>query len=242
MAIFNCDVCGQAFERVPGHAARNKMGLFCSRECFGVFERKDRNPAWTGGLVTLRCPCCQKTFEAKQEESRRRRYCSTECVSNACQDSRRRPCATCGKEFVPRQYSGPMEYCSPRCASIAHRTAIRGERNGRYVSGAWTTAYTPGFPKSLRRQIVARDGHRCVHCEATGILQVHHLDGSKTNHDPTNLVTLCVSCHRTVHTKIGINADWMNRYGSSLFAAARRLTTSLTLASDRTTTTTQPAS
>ncbi|MBU6429659.1 MAG: HNH endonuclease [Cyanobacteria bacterium REEB65] len=103
------------------------------------------------------------------------------------------------------------------------------------------TPYAPGFPRSLRKQIIARDGAECIHCGARAPLHVHHMDGSKINHDPTNLVTLCASCHRKVHPG-RVNEDWMNRYGSSLFAAARRPITSTTCALAPITTTTRPAS
>jgi 5-methylcytosine-specific restriction endonuclease McrA len=40
---------------------------------------------------------------------------------------------------------------------------------------------------------------RCRDCEATTGLHVHHLDRNPANNDPTNLVTLCASCHLRLH-------------------------------------------
>jgi hypothetical protein len=33
----------------------------------------------------------------------------------------------------------------------------------------------------------------------SGSLDVHHRDGDKTNNEPSNLMTLCASCHRELH-------------------------------------------
>ena len=58
-------------------------------------------------------------------------------------------------------------------------------------------------PEWLRRKILARDGHRCVICERSVELQVHHIffrsNGGRT--EPENLLSLCRPCHALVHAK-----------------------------------------
>lgn len=53
----------------------------------------------------------------------------------------------------------------------------------------------------LRRQVLARDGHRCVACASLRSLMLHHVvfrsAGGPTSLD--NLVTLCARCHGLVH-------------------------------------------
>jgi 5-methylcytosine-specific restriction endonuclease McrA len=39
----------------------------------------------------------------------------------------------------------------------------------------------------------------CSECPATKGLHVHHIDRNHENDDPTNLVTLCASCHLKLH-------------------------------------------
>ena len=237
--IFTCDACGQPFDRAPAHVARSTRGVFCSRECFGRTERAEANPGWAGGLVELTCPQCDRQFACKRGEAARRRYCSYHCRGQAQREARRRECPTCLASFIPRSRE---RFCSRACAGVVHRTAIRGSRNGRYVDGGSVTRYTPGFTAAFRRSIVARDRGKCVVCQAAGcVLQVHHIDGSKDNHAPTNLVTLCLSCHARVHTKRGINVRWMSHHGSLLFAASQRPMPSTTSRSSPTTTTTPTA-
>lgn len=56
---------------------------------------------------------------------------------------------------------------------------------------------------NVREYVLARDGHRCVHCKGKikdHILNVHHLEGRKTGgNSPSNLVTLCETCHKAYH-------------------------------------------
>lgn len=56
---------------------------------------------------------------------------------------------------------------------------------------------------NVREYILARDGHKCVHCKGKSkdpILNVHHLESRKTGgNSPSNLVTLCETCHKAYH-------------------------------------------
>lgn len=56
---------------------------------------------------------------------------------------------------------------------------------------------------NVREYVFARDGHRCVHCKGKSkdpILNVHHLESRKTGgNSPSNLVTLCETCHKAYH-------------------------------------------
>lgn len=56
---------------------------------------------------------------------------------------------------------------------------------------------------NVREYVLARDGHKCVHCKGKSkdpILNVHHLESRKTGgNSPSNLVTLCETCHKSYH-------------------------------------------
>lgn len=74
---------------------------------------------------------------------------------------------------------------------------------------------------NVREYVLARDGHRCVHCKGKSkdpILNVHHLESRKTGgNSPSNLVTLCETCHKAYHRgKFGLNI----KRGTSLRDAA----------------------
>lgn len=56
---------------------------------------------------------------------------------------------------------------------------------------------------NVREYVLARDGHKCIHCKGKSkdhILNVHHLKSRKTGgNSPSNLVTLCETCHKAYH-------------------------------------------
>ena len=57
----------------------------------------------------------------------------------------------------------------------------------------------------LRQQVLRRDGWRCQSCGARSRLEVHHKQfRSHSGHDSEdNLITLCFTCHKTVHGETG---------------------------------------
>ncbi len=59
------------------------------------------------------------------------------------------------------------------------------------------------IPPSLRRQVLARNGHRCQApgCRATRFLEVHHREPRRRGgrNSTANLITLCAACHRLLH-------------------------------------------
>lgn len=56
---------------------------------------------------------------------------------------------------------------------------------------------------NVREYVLARDGHKCQHCKGKSkdqILNVHHIESRKTGGDsPSNLITLCETCHKEYH-------------------------------------------
>lgn len=56
---------------------------------------------------------------------------------------------------------------------------------------------------NVREYVLARDSHKCQHCKGKSkdpILNVHHIESRKTGGDsPSNLITLCETCHRAYH-------------------------------------------
>lgn len=110
-------------------------------------------------------------------------------------------CEACEGVGVPTP-SG-MRRLSPLRAETASCDAEVVDREGRKRSR---------IPPRLRRQVLARDGHRCVRCGRTGFLHIHHrrrqADGGA--HTLENCVTVCGPCHRLHHAEeevLGIGHD-----------------------------------
>ncbi len=56
-------------------------------------------------------------------------------------------------------------------------------------------------------EVLSRDSWRCQNCGTAENLQVHHIKSrSKLGHDSLeNLITLCVSCHESLHRNLGMS-------------------------------------
>lgn len=57
---------------------------------------------------------------------------------------------------------------------------------------------------NVREYVLFRDGHTCKCCKGKSkdkVLNVHHLESRKTGGDaPNNLITLCETCHKGIHS------------------------------------------
>ena len=60
------------------------------------------------------------------------------------------------------------------------------------------------IPPRIRQAVLKRHGYRCQApgCRNTRFLEVHHVKMRSAGgiHDPQNLITLCGSCHRMIHS------------------------------------------
>ena len=57
----------------------------------------------------------------------------------------------------------------------------------------------------LRQQTLRRDGWRCQSCGAMSNLEIHHKEFRSHSGDDSeeNLITLCSTCHASVHGQTG---------------------------------------
>ena len=86
-------------------------------------------------------------------------------------------CLVCGNEFRPIRVA--QKYCSKRCKD-------RADKNDRHFGG-------------IREYVIERDHRRCTICGMLDKLIVHHRDWDRTHNDPSNLITLCRTCHAKEH-------------------------------------------
>ena len=61
----------------------------------------------------------------------------------------------------------------------------------------WSDEKTEGAARRIARLRLKKD--HCELCGATGILEQHHWDKNPLNYDESNLITLCVPCHKQIH-------------------------------------------
>ena len=182
----SCGQCGKPVLRRPSHAERFE-NIFCSRECYGLWKRN---------RISRICPQCGKSYETKRTKNIA--YCSQACYDAArSQKLIELTCEQCGSSFqLPASAVGPSmyqgRYCSYQCSGEARR-----------MPDNWRSEYNHEFTEALKESIRARDNHTCQMCgvhqsQLPRALDVHHISTDKTDNLPSNLKSLCNSCHSTV--------------------------------------------
>lgn len=101
----------------------------------------------------------------------------------------------------------PEKYCSV-CGVRMYRKRF-GESQTLEDMGRFLSRQTCGQSCGNTKQTVTKDAlhwrarkHRkpnCQECNTTTDLHVHHIDRNPANNDPSNLMTLCSSCHLKLH-------------------------------------------
>lgn len=151
-------------------------------------------------MPTKNCLSCRKLFHFRPSEDKRdypRKYCSFICY-------RERKITTEEKSALYNKIRASLkkvvhtEEWNKKVALSKWR-----EKNPNWVNG-YSSIYGFGWNRKLKEQVRQRDEYKCRLCgrERANNQQsfpVHHIDLSKTNHSPENLVTLCRHCHREVH-------------------------------------------
>lgn len=109
-------------------------------------------------------------------------------------------CESCSGVDVPA--AGSLRRLDPVDAEVLACDGDQVDRKGRKRSSV---------PPRLRRQVLARDRHRCVRCGRSGPLHLHHRKpiASGGRHSLENLVTVCAPCHRHHHAR-GISPPAVN--------------------------------
>ena len=80
--------------------------------------------------------------------------------------------------------------------------SVSGKNNPNYQGKGKESPYSAGWGKKYRKKLRERKGGKCSMClEQEKLLDLHHIDFSKTNHHPDNIQLLCRKCHKKVHVK-----------------------------------------
>lgn len=147
--------------------------------------------------VEVVCQGCKNRFLAAEKNVKRGRgkFCSRQCVGKAGIVTV--DCCQCHKKFEKKKASlkssrSGLYFCSRICKDTAQR--IGG------VKEIQPPHY--GSSKTTYRKLFESDDFVCQRCgydEFNCGVDVHHIDGDRTNNDKKNLMCLCACCHRALH-------------------------------------------
>lgn len=211
LVILSCVQCQKTFLRQSGEVAKHmRKGLdefVCSSVCWG----RRANEKNHGRRSCLRCgqPAPKKTSCGSRSDGRV--FCSKACMTAERQEefeqralTRLRPCRRCNAMFMPSNVS--IRFCGRECASRHHAGQMAKEGNPRWkdgMSASRVKAHVTRRFREMRPLVMRRDGMRCILCEHDGTknrLEVHHVDENALNNRAVNLITVCVKCHKRVHS------------------------------------------
>lgn len=189
----------------------------CSVECKVARIAKESSKTKRSKYTEKFCNACGVLMLPSDGEQfdnfRKRETCSKECQMQIRAKTCRarypesKACLVCGVEFGPSEakfhwHFRDRQTCSKKCAHVLAGRKRRWEPSKSPYGRGWT----PDFKAKIRK----RDSDKCVLCESTDRLAVHHIDYHKTNCREDNLITLCISCHgKTNH---GDRRQWQVRF------------------------------
>jgi len=197
--IHKCDYCSNEF---LVYKSRNQK--FCSISC-GLKSSRNSTSYKKLKYEKVSCKYCKKIFESLK--CQHRKYCSRECKY---------------KGLTPLFIKNIRSHWFKK-GHIPHHKGKWGYTNkGSFKAGCkhpgWQGGepfeqYPLGWTKVLREEIRERDNRRCQLCNCSEQengqkLSVHHTDYNKENLEPTNLISLCASCHM----KTSFNREYWTEY------------------------------
>ncbi len=190
-----CENCGKEFY-IKDILLKFGAGKVCSKKC--QIEKRTTK-------IKTTCKICGKFFYSQPYRfgKERGKYCSKECQHQSMKKVIELICQTCGCSFYKKPNQSHIKFCSRKCSGLS----IRGKNHPMYIEGTPVKNYGGNWDRQ-RKLAEKRDNYKCVACGKSKnelpprTLHVHHkirrryfTDEEKAN-DLSNLVTLCIACHR----------------------------------------------
>lgn len=172
-------------------------------------------------MLAVQCQHCSKEFQVRPYRAATARFCSIKCRSEwrkanfvgennpNFRGGRFKKCAHCDTEFWVIPATEHKKFCSKPCADAGgFRYSGKGHPNYREEARRKNRG---GNHRYWVNAVISRDKATCQHCGATNVeLHAHHIKSYKDHpglrFDVDNGITLCYSCHWTVHTALNEKA------------------------------------
>lgn len=136
---------------------------------------------------TIQCNSCQNSFSRWKHEIDKIKdvslYTCKACKSKNCRDTK--ICPICSKQFSFLKKESKVT-CSYACSNKYFRT---GSNNGNWKVDVYRSTCFEHHKKE------------CVVCRENKIVEVHHYDHNHKNNQIENLIPLCPTHHKYMHSR-----------------------------------------
>ncbi len=134
----------------------------------------------------------------------------------------------CKAKNCIRQIINKYDYCFRHRQRIMRHLSLnlsikyspKGKRN--YMWRGGVAMYPNHYLMKKNRLIILMQNPICEICKKKPATQIHHKDGSKTNHSLSNLQALCRKCHYKTFSKV-YKTKYTKMYGKNLTQLAKEL-------------------
>lgn len=186
-----CEYCGKNF------FPRRSNQKYCSDKCRSKINRERLK----NKVYEYTCPNCGREFSSKMKL--KDSFCNKECKSEYKYKERLLELTEDLNDNLERNKDNLAKNVIWDIVNLTVSEIISASGNTKSVFGKnldyWNLS---DIPQNTKEFVLQRDGWKCKVCGRRTDLHIHHktkrIDGG--DHSPSNLVTLCASCHRYVET------------------------------------------
>lgn len=109
------------------------------------------------------------------------------CIHNP---KNRRGCKFCGKQLFKLKSAG--DYCNHTCANKKRAQTQKGINHPNFLQEG---------QDAYKFICFHYHEHKCIICGEKLIVEVHHFDHNRLNNEPSNLIPVCSTHHRYLHSR-----------------------------------------
>lgn len=217
-----CKVCGKEF-KPTNQQIKNGTGKYCSPKCYHKSQIGTKRPKQSKAMSGKRNPNYNKkgkknplfgTKHSKETREKISKALTGHTVSKEQREKQGKTMSGKGNPFWGKKrpehakaISGKNNpwYGTHLTKEIKEkmkgpRLSVMGKKNPAWLGGKSFEPYGIKFNDKLKRAIRKRDNHTCQECgkkekKLRYKLSIHHIDYNKKNHNPNNLISLCMNCH-----------------------------------------------
>ena len=186
-----CEYCGKSFLQ------KRSNQKYCSDKC----RSKINNERLKNKVYEYKCPNCGKEFSSKVKL--KESFCKEECKNEYKYKENLRELTEDLNDNLERRKDNLAKNVIWDMVKLIVSKIISESGDTKSVFGRSLNYWNlSDIPKDTKEFVLQRDEYKCKVCGRNTNLHIHHktkrIDGG--DHSPSNLVTLCASCHRYVET------------------------------------------